>query len=238
MNGLLTALDNQQLLGCLLEAPKNPSSTVFHLVRTNYQGLEVAKILAAAGIMFTGIKNYAWQPSETCLYNGIRAVQTGKPLTPQEFNAVIDAYPEEYIVSAFGRQALKEKIASGEATTTLRNFNPALIASIKIDPLELMVTKGLTKLKIEGALNRSLPSLNMEEAEKTQILTIHGAKGMEADTVFLHTAIPNTVKKSLFTQKGVENEAYVWYVGITRTRKNLIFVTYNGKNYPIPGVCA
>ena len=238
MNGQITSIDNQQLSDWLLTTPKNPKSLVFHLVRTNYQGFEVAKILASAGIPFTGIKSLAWETAEINLYNGIKAIQAGSLLTSQEFNAVIDAYPEEYIISAFGRQALKDKLANGGATTTLKNFNPALIASIKTSPLELMTTKGLTKLKIEGAINRNLPNVSMEEAKKVQILTIHGAKGMEADTVFLHTAIPNTVKKSLFTQKGVENEAYVWYVGITRTRKNLIFVTYNGKNYPIPGVCA
>jgi superfamily I DNA/RNA helicase len=237
-NGAIISVDYQRLSDWLKGAPKNPASKVFHLVRTNYQGFEAAKALAEAGILFTGLSNLAWNQAEINLYNGIKAIQTGRTLTTQEFCTVLDAYPEEYIVSSFGKQALKEKLENGEATTTIKNFNPALISSIRIAPMELTTLTGLAKLKIEGMLNRNLPYLDMKEAEKTQILTIHGAKGMEADTVFLHTAIPKTIKKALLTQKGIENESYVWFVGITRTRKNLIFVTYNGKNYPIPGVCA
>lgn len=237
-NGVITSIDYHLLSDWLTVNPKNPASKVFHLVRTNYQGFEVAQALATAGVLFTGLSNLSWKQPEINLYNGIKAIQTGRDLTIKEFCAVLDAYPEEYIISSFGKQSLKDKLANGEATTNLKNFNPALISSIKVAPMELTTLTGLTKLKIDGMLNRNLPSVSLQEAEKTQILTIHGAKGMEADTVFLHTAIPKTVKKLLLTQKGIENESYVWFVGITRTRKNLIFVTYNGKNYPIPGVCA
>ena len=93
-------------------------------------------------------------------------------------------------------------------------------------------------MKIEGALERNYPEMKKEDIDKTLLLTIHGSKGMEADSVFLHTAINPTIKKAMYTQKGVENEAYTWYVGITRTKKNLFFVTYTGNNYPLPGVCA
>lgn len=237
-NGIMAVIDNHILPEWLKVNPKNPNSKVFHLVRTNYQGYEVAKALAEAGVLFTGLDNLAWNQKEIDTYNGIKAIQTGRKLTKQEFIAILDAYPEEYIISTFGKQALKDKLAKDSTNTSLNHFNPTLINSIKTAPMELSTLKGLTRAKIEGMLYRGLPQISMEEAEKTQVLTIHGAKGMEADTVFLHTAIPNLVKKSLYDTKGIENEAYIWYVGITRTRKNLFFVTYIGKNYPIPGVCA
>lgn len=245
MNGYISAFDNNQLTNWLQTNPKNPNSLVFHLVRTNYQGYEVAKTLASIGIPFTGIPDYAWKQSEIDLYNGIRAIcrsltqtpiKSYAPITAAEFCAVVDAYPEEY--TPMGKQSFKDKINSGELKTTVQNISPILIKIIQKTPLDIAEISGLTKLKLEGALNRNLPKMDIREAEKTQIHTIHGAKGMEADTIFLHTAIPNAVKKSMFDKKGIENEAYVWYVAITRTRKNLIFVTYNGKNYPIPGYCS
>jgi len=50
-------------------------------------------------------------------------------------------------------------------------------------------------------------------------------------------SIPNAVTKSLMTKQGRENEAYVWYVGVTRTFNNLVFVNYNTPSYHIQGVC-
>ncbi len=93
-------------------------------------------------------------------------------------------------------------------------------------------------MKIEGALRRGLPEVTREDIEKVKVLTMHGAKGMQANTNFVHTGITGAVNRAMTTKKGKENEAYVWYVGVTRTINNLIFVTYNGNQYPIPGVRA
>ncbi|MEM3862054.1 MAG: 3'-5' exonuclease [Thermoplasmatales archaeon] len=55
--------------------------------------------------------------------------------------------------------------------------------------------------------------------------TIHGAKGREADTVFLDTAITKKVWETIHggDKFEYEDEQRVWYVGTTRNRKNLYF---------------
>ncbi|MGE5465486.1 MAG: UvrD-helicase domain-containing protein [Syntrophothermus sp.] len=282
--GSIREIYHQNLQDWLSRNPKNPSSTVFHLVRTNYQGYEVAKTLAGCGIPFSGIAEYSWNSAEANLYNAIKKIQANevsvtserpqkkiqtqsrvqvrakkvlhtqdkvraipspdikgpiKPsLTLSEFCAIIDAYAEKFLIGSYDRQELKEKAAKKDFKPDLKYFRPSLTGMISTNPIGASNLKGLPALKIEGALKKHLPEITPELINKVKILTIHGSKGMEADTVFLHTAISPTIARSLSEERGIENEAYVWYVGITRTRKNLFFVTYPGKNYPIPGVCA
>jgi superfamily I DNA/RNA helicase len=114
--------------------------------------------------------------------------------------------------------------------TNYKNIKPSLAC--------VFVQNGNSWKKIDEAIDKRVLKITQDDLNKTKLLTIHGSKGLEADTVFLHTAIPGAVKKAMLTPKGTENEAYVWYVGITRAIKNLIFVTYTGQNFPIPGVCA
>jgi hypothetical protein len=227
-----------QFLSC------NPhTSDTFHLVRTNYIGGHVAEKLACAGIPYSGIKQYSWTPSERALFNAIRAIQTFRQLKKPEYCSILDRYPAR-LTGAPGTltelEGLKARIEKGEYIPTMKNCDPILIESIKTDnPLRLStVTNKLTRMKIEGALRRGLPEVTREDIERVKVLTMHGAKGMQANTNFVHTGITGTVNRAMTTKKGKENEAYVWYVGVTRTMNNLIFVTYNGNQYPIPGVCA
>lgn len=215
----------------------------FHLVRTNYIGGQVAEKLAYAGIPFSGIKQYSWTPSERTLFNAIRAIQTFRQLKKSEYCSILDRYPAKLTGaprSSIELEGLKTKIEKGEHIPTMKNFDPSLIESIKTDnPLRFSNIKNkLTRVKIEGAMRRGLPEIKKDDIDKVKVLTIHGAKGMQANTNFLHLGITSAVNRAMTTQKGRENEAYVWYVGVTRTINNLIFVTYNGNQYPIPGVCA
>ena len=71
----------------------------------------------------------------------------------------------------------------------------------------------------------------LNEPPRITLSTIHGAKGGEATNVVLflnHTA--NTIKgakKSIYKQ---DEEYRVWYVGITRTMKNLYLIKSQNKS--------
>jgi DNA helicase II / ATP-dependent DNA helicase PcrA len=219
-----------------------PTSETFHLVRTNYMGGQIAEILTRAGIPFSGLKQYGWTPTERNLYNAIRAIQTFRQLKKSEYCAILDRYPAR-LTGAPGSlieiTGLKKRIENGEYIPSMKNFDPILIESIKTDtPLKLSNVKNkLSIMKIEGAIRRGLPAITKGDIDRVKVLTIHGAKGMQANTVFIHTGITSAVNRAMTTQIGKENEAYVWYVGVTRTINNLVFVTYNGNQYPIEGVC-
>jgi superfamily I DNA/RNA helicase len=105
------------------------------------------------------------------------------------------------------------------------------------DPTKGMVRDGvLFRAKINGVKNRK-ELISLKEVKNRVVLTIHGAKGLEAEAVFLHTAITPRIQKALLIPgKESQAEARVWYVGVTRPKKVLYLVTDAGKNYTLPGV--
>lgn len=239
--GKVLQINNANLENFLAHNPH--TSDTFHLVRANYLGGHVAEILARCGIPFSGIARYAWTPGERHLFNAIRAIQTFRQLKKSEYCALLDRYPTRLTGAPSASSDLaeyKSNIESSIGTPSMAKLSPVLIESMKTDnPLKLSNVKNkLTRLKIEGAIRRGVLQITADDVGRVKILTIHGSKGMQATTNFLHTGITGAIDRALLTQKGKENEAYVWYVGITRTYDNLIFVTYPGKQYSIPGVCA
>ena len=55
---------------------------------------------------------------------------------------------------------------------------------------------------------------------KIRLMTIHAAKGREADNVMVNLDVPRTVRENLL-RKDMDDEAKVLYVAVTRAKKNL-----------------
>lgn len=241
-SGHISKIENEQLYGFLKSIPRNKDSTVFHLVRTSYTGYHVAKTLASLGIVFGGIPEYAWKYSEMRLCNAIKAIRSGSNLSNDELIAIVEYYKIENPINGWSGKkldAIKDAIRDGKVSLQAKSIKQQIINTIMSKtPFSGCALRGFNLYKMQNALENQMPKLTSNDIQKTQILTIHGAKGMEADTVFLHNEITPSINRAMLTPKGVENEAYVWYVGVTRTRKNLFVVKYTGNSYPIPGVCA
>lgn len=62
--------------------------------------------------------------------------------------------------------------------------------------------------------------LDEEKDTRIKVSTIHGAKGAEADNVILYT----DVSPATYEQLDSDAEHRVWYVAVTRTRKNLFII--------------
>jgi superfamily I DNA/RNA helicase len=190
-DGGLITLDHSNLNGWLNSNHKNPNSSVFHLVRTSYAGYDVAKTLYSLGIPFGGLQEYAWRESEMHLYNAINSIRIFRPVNLKEFCALVDAYPEKYFGCGAQKSEVKDKIRRGTMVPDMAFITRGLIESIMFDdPLRLANIGELTKKKINGAIDKRIVKITQDDLDKTQILTIHGSKGLEADTVFLHTAYP------------------------------------------------
>jgi superfamily I DNA/RNA helicase len=240
---MVRQINRERLEPWISRNPHSHNSSVFHLVRTTYAGLGVAQMLARLGIPYSGMSSYSWTPEERNLYNAIKAIQSFKQISPAEFCAIVDYYPATLTGAPRNPgelMELKKGIMSGQIPPTLSYFKQSLIENLKSnEPLRYSKnTNKLTEMKIKGALNRGIQKISENDLQKTQLLTIHGAKGLEANTVFLYNGITRAIQLSMHTPKGIENEAYIWYVGITRARDRLFFVTYNRDGYSIPGVCA
>ena len=71
---------------------------------------------------------------------------------------------------------------------------------------------------------------DLSEEPRIKVSTIHGAKGGEATNVVLFlNQTSNTIKASKKSKAKQDEEYRVWYVGVTRTIKNLYLIKCNNK---------
>ena len=240
MNGIIKKIESRNLSGFLEHEfyPKlKPASTVFHLTRTNRLGKAVAETLAQIGVPYSGI--CGWKPDEIKFFNAIAKKRRGEELTPADYAALIKLSPSDKIYSALPKDELISQVITRKIKFSSADFERGLWLSFKEgNPCQKISSAELLTLKVNGALKAGVKEIDSERINRVQILTIHGSKGLEAQNVFVHASIPTAVKTSTLQREGIENEAYVWYVALTRTKQNLFIVSYPGHNYPIPGVCA
>ncbi|MBI4363729.1 MAG: UvrD-helicase domain-containing protein, partial [Candidatus Doudnabacteria bacterium] len=100
---------------------------------------------------------------------------------------------------------------------------------------------GLTHFLEEVALMTNVDELDLN-SQKVTLMTLHQAKGLEFDTVFLigleEGLLPHA--RSLLESKDVAEEIRLAYVGVTRARKNLFLVyamsrkQYGLRNMSVP----
>jgi len=215
-----------------------------HLVRCNYQAGAIAMRLAESGIVFGGLKSVAWSDCEISLFNAILRARQCAPMFSRDMLALIDSYPAKYFKYT-GRKSDFLEYLKSEYRPTLAEMNPhikpELYNIIKSDnPAAYMSNCGNLKYaKINNAIKHLEYPIIEDDLKRTQILTIHGAKGLEADTVYLHTAITPRIRKNILIPCDESAaEARVWYVGVTRAKQWLYVVNDEGHNYKLPAVVA
>jgi len=212
----------------------------FHLIRCNYQAYSIALSLAKEeGRVFGGL--CGWKEDEVNAANAIIAIRQGKAISLDQMKAIINLFPAKMLDI---RGSKEDFVISLEKKYTPQIHTGTGILNCKIldilsssDPTKGMLKRSLLfKAKINGIKNR-INLILLEEIKNRNILTIHGVKGLEAEVVFLHTAITPRIQKALLIpSKESQAEARVWYVGVTRSKKVLYLVTDAGKNYTLPGV--
>lgn len=219
--------------------PEHPGSELY-LVRCNYQADAIAMQLAARGRVFGGLRG--WDDAEISLANAIIRARTGAPLMPGDMRAMVDSFPYKFF-KFNGRKADFIEFLKLHYRPTLAEMNPhikeELYSLLKSDIPAAYINCGkLRQAKINGILQRKNPILQ-DELQNCQVLTIHGAKGLEADTVYLHTGITPRIYRSLVLPgEDSQAEARVWYVGVTRAKQRLYVIKDAGYNYPFPEVAA
>lgn len=80
------------------------------------------------------------------------------------------------------------------------------------------------KPTLRAALERNgEPVGSLSSPGVPDVLTIHAAKGREADTVALYDGIPPAVKDNIYRDERAQHaESRVWYVAVTRAAENLL----------------
>ncbi len=210
--------------------------TELHLVRCNWQIPGIAKDLAIRGKPFISSNpRVTWTEDEFVLANAIITYRNGGFLTPKAMQAIINAYPDTIFGGRLRKSALLDLASESKPQSVgylgIRMFQDDLNSILrKEDPITPMDVTELTKLKLGGIYNRTAP-IKRPEMDGRKILTIHGSKGLEADAVYLHSAVTREIERSMITLPGIQAEARVWYVGATRARKHLYIIRDAGTQH-------
>ena len=202
----------------------------FHLIRCNYQAYSIALSLAKEGRVFGGL--CGWKGNEVDAANAIISIRQGKSISLDQMKSIINLFPvkmldirgsKEYFVSSL------EKKYTPQIHTGTGILNCKILDILNSsDPTKGMLKSSLLfRAKINGIKNR-INLILLEEVKNRNILTIHGAKGLEVEAVFLHTAVTPRIQKALLIPgKESQAEARVWYVGVTRPKKVYILKVYS-----------
>lgn len=147
-------------------------------------------------------------------------------LEPSEMKALIRFTPAEY----FDTTKQKAKTTARTSTTVtgedlLRHVNRSFWSSMtngsrSVENLLTYDAKDIIRRALERN-DRPYPAI--DAANVPDVLTIHAAKGKEADTVALYDGIPPAVQHSIRRDERKRRaESRVWYVGVTRAAENLL----------------
>ncbi len=244
----------------LLEFINNPNhnETVYHILAAPFlklNSLDLVKILKSKVVLADLVFNQ------------------------EKINALEISDKSKHIISKFGKKIAKTKVdlenypLEKVFNKILKRFRilKYLLAKNDIDSLnqvytfykllkDTVVKKDLTlkefidriQLYIDNNLSISSPSINYDSSDSIKILTVHGAKGLEFDHVFIYRLLEDSWEKQRDFNKlklpfGVlsseitksieddyEEDRRLFYVALTRAKKQ-IYLSYsqykeNGKN--------
>lgn len=216
--------DSQVIFRASYEVNLPSFTSELHLVRCNFQIGPLAMKLAKEGKVFSGSSS-GWTEREIEAANAIIAIRTGKQSTPNQMKELTRLYTKNIPL-------IDLKADVDEIEKKYYKFNKGRIISGDI-LTDLNKKDQLFRAKLIGIMNRTC-FITAEEVQNRKILTIHGAKGLEADAVFLHLQITSEIKKAiLLPSEEQQAESRVWYVGITRAKKVLYLIYDKYDNYPM-----
>lgn len=184
-------------------------------------------------------------PISTTMQKMVRAIaiimETKDSLTIEDLYFISDRTNSLFPASAFflkgGKSGLKElaDTLAQEGKTSIK-LDDLLQYRVKPAFAEAIRNRDVTQLK-DNNLEKALRVYKDfgKDYKAVEISTIHQAKGSEADTVIVALdVVKRTYKESRLPDK-IEEERRVWYVAMTRTKKNLIFLQPTYKYfYPSP----
>ena len=206
----------------------NKYKDILILARTNHHLRVLAGFLNQQGIPFIG--RFGWSDRQLAIYSFIWKYRNAKtPIYKSEFMTYIRS------TKAYSEATLKfiEKSLTNELT--IEDVDNYLPTSYKLtlnsnDPVKLLDLSEKGVAKLTNAISRNVPPRS-----DIVMTTIHGAKGLEADTVIVFDGITSRIQSAI--TKDVEefkNEYRVWYVALTRARKHCFVVRRVPIRFSIP----
>jgi DNA helicase-2/ATP-dependent DNA helicase PcrA len=133
--------------------------------------------------------------------------------------------PSEIVKFTLEKSGIEKMLKEGSADDVerLMNLEELVTLAIRYDHLEPGV--GLEQFLAEAALASDADESDRDKAEGVRLMTIHAAKGLEFDTVFIagleDGLFPMRRDGQRLTTEDAEEERRLMYVAVTRAKKKL-----------------
>lgn len=204
----------------LRDIPVSVEDTTLILTRNNFLLKEVADHLRSLGVYYEWGDKTSIRPAVLEAVRTWEALRRGEPVGVEEARQVYDLMSSGVGVER-GYKSLPG--FSGSVTMAdLRTKGGLLRDDIwheALDRIEQQERLYMVRARQRGE--------KLNERPRVRLSTIHGAKGGEADhVVLLRDMAPRTWQEMHANR---EDEARVWYVGVTRARRQLSVVAPSGR---------
>ena len=219
------------------EILKFENNNCAYLVRANKSKEIIADVLSFHGIVHGEIRG-----SSIDLYNAVcdmkkrlprlslLGVQGSIRVAASHAKEIVEHFPRECFTRT--KHDMKNELTP-DITSYVLSITPRVVTVLNkpfVDLKNLSTKRKANLIKIfEKRKGRPIDNISAHNID-----TIHAKKGGEEDVVFLFDDIPPLVYKTA----DKANEARIYYVGVTRTKKELIVVHGPTKelSYPLPAI--
>lgn len=207
----------------------SPAESWLLLARTNYHAGRIGRRLTDRGIPWVYTRGGGvWDaPVRNAAIEGLYWLQRGEKIKAEEWRAVTKQLPAKTDGKELLERGTKtkwEKLdpALAEECRTLADISvwgatPELVGRIKGGAWTTLIDKATDYLGAVGTWG-----WDAVKNPKTRVGTVHSAKGMEGDNVFVLTSTSYRVQRSRESTSGEDEEQRLAYVAVTRARKRLI----------------
>lgn len=203
----------------------DPQTETLIMARTNRELKSIETALTDKAIPWKHVKHNRGFPKptlyEACL--AFRALERGDVIEGDQWVNILKVMKNETYNSLFARGTKRRFENPDELSASFIQRN-TLAEHGALEPLCQAVKNGSWPSFLEGGDKMAKAAELQGDAPMLRVSTVHGAKGLQAKRVFLHTALPRATRTAIRTTQGRDEELRVWYVGATRASEELIIV--------------
>lgn len=216
----------------------NDAADGFVLARANHQVRKIASALERAGIPYRqlGSKYQAWTADVSAIYAAVKAIAGQRHATVATTKTLLDhlADGDDRAAEIFGGPPLWDKIEPDKL------FDPDdLGRAFPESPVEIVndlvdISAERREILVNAFERRAVAHHHPDDL---WIGTIHSAKGLEANCVFLCPEITPRVERAYYDdRRHAAEEHRLFYVGVTRARNGLYIMRDYARGPVFPGL--
>lgn len=216
----------------------NAAPDGFVLARANHHVRSIAEALESAGIPYRqlGGEYQAWSADVSAIYAALKAIDEQRHATVASTKTLLDHLPDgdDRAVEIFGSSPMWGKIDPDKLFTP-DDLAPAFPEAPSTIVNDLVNISSERRDILSNAFERR--AVAHHHPDDLWIGTIHSAKGLEANCVFLCPEITPRVERAYYDDQTTAAEEHrLFYVAVTRARDGLYIMRDYARGPEFPGL--